>query len=111
MSRPLDARLEDIGGAIHRCMSYRAELDSTDERLSTMAFDAILRNLGVIGEAVNDLPETYTAQHPEIPWHAIAGLRNVIIHEYFRIEKELIVDIVDTHLPPLSAVIGVGTRD
>jgi uncharacterized protein with HEPN domain len=105
VSRSLDSRLTDIRDAVARCVSYRADLDSADERLSAMAFDAILRNLGVIGEAVNDLPESYTDARPDIPWHAIAGLRNVIVHEYFRIDRAIIEDIVDTHLRDLGRAI------
>jgi uncharacterized protein with HEPN domain len=92
-------------------MSYRQDLDREDARLAGMAFDAILRNLGVIGEAVRDLPESYLAAHPGVPWHAIAGLRNVIVHEYFHIERSLIVDIVDDQLHVLQAVVQESRSD
>ncbi len=70
-----------------------------------MAYDAILRNLAVIGEAVKALPHEFTAAHPEIPWPSIAGLRNVVIHEYFRINPVLIRDILDDALAQLSAAV------
>jgi len=60
-----------------------------------MAFDAILHNLAVIGEAVRVLPDAMTSSRSQIPWTSIAGLRNIVVHEYFRIDHELIVDIVD----------------
>ena len=58
--------------------------------MAAMAYDAVLRNLAVIGEAVRSIPEADTAAIPEVPWAPIAGLRNVVVHEYFRIGPELI---------------------
>jgi len=63
-----------------------------------MAYDAILRNLAVIGEAVKALPEDLKREHAGTPWPSIAGLRNVVVHEYFRVNPDLIRDIVDNDL-------------
>lgn len=103
MTRSLEERLNDIQAAVTRCFAYRSALDSDDTRL--MAFDAILRNLGVIGEAVKSLPDDFTAHHPDVPWPAIAGLRNVIVHEYFRIDTAVITDILDNHLSALESAV------
>lgn len=67
-----------------------------------MAYDAVLRNLAVIGEAVRALPDETRTAITDIPWAAIAGLRNVVVHEYFRVNPELILDIVDHQLAPLA---------
>jgi uncharacterized protein with HEPN domain len=48
-----------------------------------MAFDATLRNMAVIGEAVRALPAEIIASMPDIPWTSIAGLRYIVVHEYF----------------------------
>lgn len=104
MSRSIEERLNDIDAAIKRCREYRPALDSDDTRL--MAFDAILRNLGIIGEAVKSLPEDFTNQHPDVMWHAIAGLRNVIVHEYFRIDTTVITDILDNYLSALQDAVA-----
>lgn len=66
-----------------------------------MAYDAI-RNLAVIGEAVRSLSSETHARIPNVPWAAIAGLRNVVVHEYFRISAELVLDIVENQLTPLK---------
>ncbi len=71
-----------------------------------MAYDAVLRNLAVIGEAVRSLPSGSREQMPDVPWAAIAGLRNVVVHEYFRENPELILDIVDNQLAPLAQRLG-----
>lgn len=70
-----------------------------------MAYDAVLRNLAVIGEAVRSLPGEFKERRPDTPWASIAGLRNLVVHEYFRVNREAILDILDTHLPALGAAI------
>jgi len=106
VTRPPSARVTDILDAVRRCQTYRTHLDTSDPDLSQMAFEAILRNLAVIGEAVRSLPDDTTQAHPEIPWPAIIGLRNIVVHEYFAIRSELIVDIVDNHLTALADVLA-----
>lgn len=102
MSRAELERISDILQALERVQSYVVYLRSDDVELSEMAFEAVLRNFAVIGEAVKSLPETMTAAHPEIPWASIVGLRNIVVHEYFDIKPELILDIVDNQLDALA---------
>jgi uncharacterized protein with HEPN domain len=101
VTRSPEDRFCDIRAAIDRCIEYRPYL-SDDDAMAGMAMDAVLRNLAVIGEAVRALPESALATFEGVPWAAIAGLRNVIIHEYFRIQPELIVEILDEELLPLA---------
>lgn len=102
MSRSIDERFDDILTSIDRCLSYRVDLDVPDPRIASMAMDAVLRNLAVIGEAVRALPEGEKAALSGVPWASIAGLRNVVIHEYFRIDTEVIIDIVENELTSLA---------
>lgn len=107
MSRSVAERFEDILTAIDRCLTYRTHLSSPDQKLAAMAYDAVLRNLAVIGEAVRALPGETTAAMPEISWAAIAGLRNIVIHEYFRVDPGMIADIVDNQLLPLASLLRI----
>jgi len=68
--------------------------------------DAVLRNFEVIGEAAKRLDEVYRASHPEIPWRAIAGLRDVLIHQYEGVELERVWVIVEKDLPGLKQSIA-----
>lgn len=52
--------------------------------------DAVLRRLEIIGEAVKHLPDGIRENHPDIPWRQIAGMRDIIIHEYFGITLEMV---------------------
>ena len=99
MTRSDEERFADILKAIDRCQRYKQFLDS--DEFGSMAYDAVLRNLGVIGEAVRALPPGTRNAMPDIPWASIAGLRNVVVHEYFRVNPDLILDIVDHQLGSL----------
>lgn len=101
MSRTDAERLEDILTALERCVRFREHLESDDPTVSDMALDAILRNLAVAGEAVRTLPDHVRGQFTSTSWHSIAGLRNIVIHEYFRIDNKIIFDVVDNHVERL----------
>jgi uncharacterized protein len=64
--------------------------------------DAILYNLVVIGEAAARIGEDTRARAPDIPWTSIVGLRNLVTHEYFRVDLDIVEDIVATSLGPLE---------
>lgn len=84
----------------------RFTADGKDRFLGdVMVQDAVLRNLEVIGEAAKRLDDAYRAAHPEIPWRALAGLRDVLIHQYEGVDLERVWAIVDGELPGLRAAI------
>jgi len=68
--------------------------------------DAVLRNLEVIGEAAKRLDDAYRAAHPEIPWRALAGLRDVLTHQYEGVDLERVWAIVEGELPGLRETIA-----
>lgn len=102
MSRSTSERIVDILHAIDRCRRYVEVLGRDDIDLVDMADDAIKRNLQVIGEAAKHLPAELTGAHPEIPWPQIRGFRNVLVHQYFGVDTEIVRDVVETYLPPLA---------
>ena len=65
--------------------------------------DAILYNLVIVGEAVKGLGATVREARPEVPWRQIAGLRDLLTHEYYRIAMSEIEKIVDRDLATLEA--------
>lgn len=102
MSRSPAERITDILDAIDRCQGYRTHLDDPDRGIAEMASDAILRNVSIIGEAVNHLPAEVTQARPDIDWTAIVGMRHVLVHQYFGIDPSIVVDVVDADLIPLA---------
>ncbi len=56
----------------------------------------------MIGEAVRSLPPDLRRRHPDIPWRSITALRNVLIHEYFGVDLEIVWRVVERRLPTLK---------
>ena len=63
--------------------------------------DAVVRNLGIIGEAVKRLPDTLRDRYPKVEWRKITGLRDIIVHEYFGVDEEILWDVVQNKVPEL----------
>lgn len=68
------------------------------------AFDAILYDLLVIGEAVKTLGDAIKRAHPEIPWREISGMRDILAHEYFRVSSSVARSTIDL---PFSNLLSV----
>jgi uncharacterized protein with HEPN domain len=93
--------LHHIQDAIARIESYVAR--GRDAFLAeTIIQDAVIRNLEVIGEAVKNLSEDLRAKHPNVPWTRIAGMRDVLIHEYFGVRLETVWAVIENRLPELK---------
>lgn len=106
MTRRTDQRVADILDAIGRCRRYVGMLAADNPDLADMAEDAIERNLQIIGEAAKYLPPSVTDAHPEIAWPQIRGFRNILVHRYFGVERDVVRDVVETHLSPLADALG-----
>jgi len=68
--------------------------------------DAVIRNLEIIGQAAKDIGiDALSARHPTLPWKQIAGMRNVLAHQYLGVDIRLIWRVVENHLPLLQAAV------
>lgn len=115
MTRSLAERFDDIIEAIRsaRVADQRLRLAESlgDEAGLKIAFQAILHNLFVIGEAVKSIPVDVLEQDPTTPWSEIAAMRDVIGHHYHRIVPEIIHRTVASDLGPLeTAVLRLRAR-
>lgn len=99
--RDWQLRIEDILDAISRIEKYTAELSSEQFSADRKTVDAVVRNLEVIGEATRHLIADREDLPPDIPWPDIAGMRNVLIHEYFGVDLAIIWQTVTRDLPEL----------
>ncbi len=66
---------------------------------------AVLADFAVIGEAARHVHTEVVAAHPDVPWRAMVGMRNVVIHAYFSVEPSILWETIQHDLPPLIASI------
>lgn len=64
--------------------------------------DAVIRRLGIIGEAATRLTNEIKEKASKIPWKSVVGLRNIVIHEYAKVSLGKVWDVVENDLPPLK---------
>lgn len=100
-----DATLLDIASAANRAVSYAAGIEQSallndDEKQS-----AILYQIIVLGEATKRLSPEFCSQHPEIPWKSIAGMRDILVHQYDRINFNTLWDAIQQDIPQLLSLL------
>jgi len=102
MPREYKVYLADILSAIGKIEKYSKNLDLSNFSSNELIIDGIVRNLEIIGEAVKNIPPTIKSKHKKIEWKKIAGLRDILIHEYFGVDPEILWDIVKNKIPDLK---------
>jgi len=62
---------------------------------------AVIRCLEVMGEAVKNLPVDFWLKYPAVPWKQMAGMRDKLIHEYFGVNKQMVWQVIEKHIPQI----------
>ena len=101
MSREWRLYVTDMKVCCGRVLKYTTGLAREEFLSKPMVYDAVLRNLELLGEAATHLPEEVRALAPDIPWRQIVGVRNVLIHGYLGIDDDIIWDIVTNEVEKL----------
>lgn len=106
MPREHKAYCEDVLECIRKIETYTKDLSFENFTLNELIQDAVVRNLEIIGEAVKKLPDELKIIRPEIQWRNIAGLRDIIAHDYFGLDYEIVWDVVKNKLPELGSAVA-----
>ncbi|MCF8096047.1 MAG: DUF86 domain-containing protein [Desulfobacteraceae bacterium] len=99
--RKWDLRIGDILVSIERIMDYTQEMDFEQFKADVKTVDAVVRNFEIIGEAASHIPEEILKEHPEIPWQDMRDMRNILAHEYFGINENIVWNTIQDDLSPL----------
>lgn len=97
--RSVHLLLEDMVEAAGRIERYTTGMDKDAFVSDLKTSDAVVRNLEIIGEAANRLPDAFRRAHQEVEWHKIVGLRHRIVHDYFGVDLALVWEIAQRNIP------------
>lgn len=103
--RIVEERFLDMMEAIQRIEKYAGrgrQAFVSDELIQTY----IVHNLQILGEAAAKIPADQQREYPELPWPKMVGMRNVLVHNYFNIDLDIVWQVVESELPALKEKIG-----
>ena len=90
-----------IRDAVDRVLSYTTG-GKTAFFADTRTQDAVVRNLEIIGEAAKNVSKDQRVAQPSVPWRALSGMRDKLIHEYFGVDLEVVWQVVERDIPELK---------
>lgn len=102
-------KLQDILEAIERIDRYAIQGRPAFEQ-NELIQNWFTQNLQIIGEASRSLSSAIRDQHPEFPWAKIIGMRNILTHNYFEIDLDIVWLAVEQELPNLKQAISAILR-
>lgn len=95
------ARLQHILKAIAKIRKY-TKGGKKQFLKSDLIQDGVIRNLEIVGEATRGLSDEFRRKHPRLPWRNLISVRNVLAHEYFGVDLEIVWGIVKRRLPRVN---------
>lgn len=95
-------RLEHILSAINVILAYKDKYTFEEAKGNPIVYFGFVKHIEIIGEAVYMLTKEFRAEHPEIEWEAIEGMRHVLVHGYYAIRPEQVWQVVEVDIPVLK---------
>jgi len=105
MSKSSDVFLQHILESAQRIKRYTEDMSREDFLSEGPVKHAVVRQLEIIGEAASNMPDEVKDEYPDVLWDQIVSMRNVLAHEYWRVDFELVWDTVAKKVPELKEVV------
>lgn len=100
-----------ISECIEKIESYVYGLDFEEFYKKSIVQDAVLRNLQILAESTQRLSDEFKSKYTEIEWHKIAGIRNILVHDYLGIDLKTVWSAIKINLPELKKVIQTAVDE
>ena len=101
-SRDISVYLEDISESAELVIEYCKAITEEEFYKSTEKQDAVLRRIQIIGDAAKAVPEKDREKWNHIPWKKIAGMRDIVVHEYFGVTLAMVWKVAVKDIPELK---------
>ncbi len=103
--REISDYLNDIKSAIAEIEEFTSGMDFDTFATDRKTVNAVIRSLEVLGEATKHLPANFRRKHPDIPWSKMAGMRDVLIHDYMGVDLKTVWKVTEERLPELKRML------
>ena len=100
-----DARLLDMLLAAKELSMYTEGVTLEEFDRNRLLQHAVIRLIGIVGEAARNISAEFKTAHPEISWSGIVSMWNRLVHEYFRVASDKVWEVVKKEMPELIALI------
>lgn len=105
------ASLWDVRRAGQNVLNFAKDLEKEDLEIDDIHTSGILYQLVIVGEATKRISSEFRMQHPEVPWSDMAGMRDILAHQYDKLDFDALWDIVQISVPDMLKKIEPLTED